>query len=123
MDYNMVLEILEIVGLLIVGGLGLYFKHSAKAQAMAKEVQEVIANITAKAVIFIREAEEKYHDTTNMGGVKFEEVVDRLYDLVPDGLKFMITREMIADMVQSTFDQIEEYVRLQLDGAIEELDK
>ena len=56
MDYNLVLEILEIVGLLIVGGLGLYFKHSAKAQKKAKEVQEVIDNITANAVIFIREA-------------------------------------------------------------------
>lgn len=123
MDYTMIIEVLEIIAMLVLGGLGLYFKHSSKAQAKAKEVQEVIANITAKAVIFIREAEEKYQDTTNAGGTKFEEVVSKLYDLVPDGLKFIITREMIADIVQSTFDQIEEYVRLQLDGAIEELDK
>ena len=119
MDYNLVLEILEIVGLLIVGGLGLYFKHSAKAQKKAKEVQEVIDNITANAVIFIREAEERYKDTTNMGGTKFEEVVDRLYDLDPEALKYIITRDMIADIVQSTFNQIEEYVKLQIDNAID----
>ena len=123
MEYNMIIEVIKLVCYLILGGLAIWFKASSKAQAKAKEVQEVIADITAKAVLFIKEAEVKYQDTTNMGGIKFNEVVDRLYNLVPQGLNVIITREMIADIVQSTFDQIEEYVKLQLEKAVNSNEK
>lgn len=115
MDYNQLLEILKTVVTLLLGGLALYFKFSTKAQTKAKQIQEAIADVTAKAVIFIKDAEEKYKDTTNMGGVKFNEVVNKLHDLIPDALKKIITRDMIAEIVQSTFDEIENYVKIQLD--------
>lgn len=123
MDYNTVLEVLKYIAIILCGGLSLYFKYSPKAQTKAKEVQEVIANITAQAVIFIKEAEEEYKDISKAGGRKFNDVVERLYGLVPEGLHMIITKEMIADIVQSTFDQIEEYVKLQLDNAIEMAEK
>ena len=118
-------EILSLVQSLIMlgcGGLALYFKFSTKAQTKAKEVQELVAQITAQAVVYIAEAERDYKDTTQSGGKKFEQVVNKLYDLVPDALHGIITKEMISEIVQSTFDEIQEYVRLQLDNAVDKIE-
>lgn len=117
-------EILSLIQSLIMlgcGGLALYFKFSTKAQTKAKEIQELIAQITAQAVVYIAEAEKDYKDTTQSGGKKFEQVVNKLYDLVPDALHGIITKEMISEIVQSTFDEIQEYVRLQLDEAVDKI--
>lgn len=118
-------EILSLIQSLIMlgcGGLALYFKFSTKAQTKAKEIQELIAQITAQAVVYIAEAEKDYKDTTQSGGKKFEQVVSKLYDLVPDELHGIITKEMISEIVQSTFDEIQEYVRLQLDNSIDKIE-
>lgn len=122
MNYELIIEVLKFVAYLIMGGLALYFKHSATAQTKGKQIQQTLAEVTAKAVIFIKEAEEEYHDTTEMGGEKFALVVARLHALVPVQLQGIITEKMIGDIVQSTFDEIEEYVRLQLDKTIESFD-
>lgn len=119
MELQTILEILQNGLTLLVGGLVLYFKFSSKAQTKAKQVQETIAQITAQAVIFIKEAEETYKDTTDKGGEKFEFVVNKLFDIVPAPLHSIITIDMIEDIVQSTFNEIEEYVKLQLDTVIE----
>lgn len=118
-------EILSLIQSLIMlgcGGLALYFKFSTKAQTKAKEIQELIAQITAQAVVYIAEAEKDYKDTTQSGGKKFEQVVNKLYDLVPDALHGIVTKEMISEIVQSTFDEIQEYVRLQLDNGIDKIE-
>lgn len=118
-------EILSFIQSLIMlgcGGLALYFKFSTKAQTKAKEVQALIAQITAQAVVYIAEAEKDYKDTTQSGGKKFEQVVSKLYDLVPDALHGIITKEMIVQIVQSTFDEIQEYVRLQLDKTVDKVE-
>lgn len=118
-------EILSLIQSLIMlgcGGLALYFKFSTKAQTKAKEIQELIAQITAQAVVYIAEAEKDYKDTTQSGGKKFEQVVSKLYDLVPDALHGIVTKEMISEIVQSTFDEIQEYVRLQLDNAVDKIE-
>lgn len=118
-------EILSLIQSLIMlgcGGLALYFKFSTKAQTKAKEIQELIAQITAQAVVYIAEAEKNYKDTTQSGGKKFEQVVSKLYDLVPDALHGIVTKEMISEIVQSTFDEIQEYVRLQLDNSIDKIE-
>ena len=118
-------EILSLIQSLIMlgcGGLALYFKFSTKAQTKAKEIQELIAQITAQAVVYIAEAEKDYKDTTQSGGKKFEQVVSKLYDLVPDALHGIITKEMISEIVKSTFDEIQEYVRLQLDNSIDKIE-
>lgn len=118
-------EILSLIQSLIMlgcGGLALYFKFSIKAQTKAKQVQELIAQITAQAVVYIAEAEKDYKDTTQSGGKKFEQVVNKLYNLVPDALHGIVTKEMISEIVQSTFDEIQEYVRLQLDNSIDKIE-
>lgn len=119
MNLETIYNILISLATLITGGFAIYFKTSKKAQEKAKEVQEVVAELTAKAVIYIKEAEENYKDTTKAGGKKFNEVVDRLYSLVPTAIKTVITRSMIEEIVQSTFKEIEEYVQLQLDNSID----
>lgn len=119
MNLETIYSILTTIATLLTGGFAIYLRTSKKAQEKAKEVQEVIAELTAKAVIYIKEAEENYKDTTKAGGKKFNEVVDRLYSLVPTAAKTIITRSMIEEIVQSTFKEIEEYVQLQLDKAVD----
>ena len=122
MNTQEILSTLQSIIMLLCGGLALYFKFSTKAKTKAKEVQEIIAQITAQAVVYIKQAEEDYKDATKAGGKKFEQVVNKLYDLVPDALYSIITRDMISEIVQSTFDEIQEYVRLQLDSAVDKVE-
>lgn len=122
MNTQEILSTLQSIIMLLCGGLALYFKFSTKAKTKAKEVQEIIAQITAQAVVYIKQAEEDYKDATKAGGKKFEQVVNKLYDLVPDALHSIITRDMISEIVQSTFDEIQEYVRLQLDSAVDKVE-
>ena len=121
MNMQQFLEILQTIITLLVGGLALYFKFSTKAQTKAKQVQKVIADIRANVVIYIRKAEENFNDTTNAGGKKFGQVVTKLYDLVPEGLNKIITKEMIKEIVQSTFNEIEEYTKLQFDEVVDKI--
>ena len=101
MDFQTIYNVLVTVVAITIGGLSLYLKTSAKAQT---------------------KAEEDYKDTTKKGGEKFEEVVDKLYSLVPDALKPIITEDRIKDIVQSTFDEVENYVKLQLDNTVDKVD-
>lgn len=121
MNMHEVFTTLQTIATLVCGGLALYFKFSTKAKTKAKEVQELVAKITAQAVVYIKVAEDTYKDTTKSGGKKFEEVVNKLYDLVPDALHTIITKEMIEEIVQSTFDEIEEYAKLQLDNQVDKI--
>jgi len=123
MDMQTILNYLQTIVTLIVGGIALYLKFSTKAQTKAKEIQQTIASITATAVVYIKDAEDKYKDTTKAGGQKFNYVVDKLYALVPEGLNKIITREMVEEIVQSTFNEIEEYVKLQLDNALDKTEE
>ena len=82
---------------------------------------DVEKEITVKAVVFIREAEENFNDTTKAGGKKFGQVVTKLYDLVPEGLNKIITKEMIEEIVQSTFNEIEKYAKLQFDKVVDKI--
>ena len=123
MNFQDIYNVLVTLVAVVVGGLSLYFKTSAKAQAKAKEVQDVMAMIMGEVVVYIRKAEEDYKDTTNSGGKKFNEVVNKLWSLVPVSLRPIITRQMIKDIVQSTFDEVENYVKLQLDETVDKLDE
>lgn len=116
---EMVLEVLKYVVIIGCGGLALWFKTSKSAKTKASEIQKVIAELATNAVVFINQAEKDYKDATKAGGEKFELVVTRLYDLIPDGINKIITRDMIAEMVQSTFDEMQKYAKEQLDKMAE----
>lgn len=114
MDINQVLDIVQGVAYVVLGGLVIWFKTSDIAQKKLKE-------ITAAAGQFIAEVEEAYKSTTTAGEQKFEEVVDSLYKLVPKPLKLFITEDMVREIVQSVFDEMKKYANSKLDEAVEQI--
>lgn len=79
-------------------------------------------SLIAVAQNAIAYAEEKYADATNAGGKKFECAIDFIYKTIPEPIRFIFPREMIAEIVQNTFDRIEEYALLQLKKADQKID-
>ena len=71
------------------------------------------------SIKYIAEAEEIFKDVSKAGGQKFSWVVDTLYGIVPPPLRVIITKKFIEKIVQSTFDGIEAYAKIQLDKAID----
>ena len=120
MDLQQVLSVLGTIGTIVLGALSIYLQTSKKAQNKAKEVAEKIGEITGQAIVFIAEAEKEYKDYT--GGEKFQKVVDQLYDLVPEGINMIITREMIEEIVQSTFDEVKRYTTAKLDETVNKVE-
>lgn len=120
MDLQAILSVLGTIGTVLLGALSIYLKTSAKAKTKAKEIADKIGEVTAQAVVFIANAEKEYKDWT--GGEKFTRVVDQLYASIPEGINMIITREMIEDIVQSTFDQIKEYTTAKMDETVEKIE-
>lgn len=120
MDLQTILSVLGTIGTILLGALSIYLKTSVKAKTKAKEIADKIGEVTAQAVVFIANAEKEYKDWT--GGEKFTRVVDQLYASIPEGINMIITREMIEDIVQSTFDQIKEYTTAKMDETVEKIE-
>lgn len=104
MNLDMILQIALPVLTIFLGALSAYFAQNEK--------------LRNSAVKYIAEAEEIYKYATKSGGSKFAFVVDTLYKLVPAPLKIVITRDLIEEIVQSTFDNIQEYAKIQMDKAV-----
>ena len=77
MEFQNILNLLQTVFSLIVAGIALYLKFSTNAQTKAKEVQEVIAEVTARAVIYIREAEENYNYFMS---ISIDDIIDDIFN-------------------------------------------
>ncbi|NCU30398.1 hypothetical protein EOM57_01185 [Candidatus Saccharibacteria bacterium] len=106
------LEVLKTLGLIILGGLSLYFQYN-------KKLQEKIKDVVVNAAMLIKKAEEIYKDSTKAGGEKFEYVVNQLHEMIPNPFNRIITKEMISNIVQSTFEEMEAYAKEQLDKVAE----
>lgn len=109
------LNIISTIAAVLLGGLSWYLKISATGEKAKKAVEETIKELTSKANDYIVEAEEVYVDTSKAGGQKFEYVVDALMKLIPDQLEIIITRDMVSEIVQKSFDAIEKYAQTQID--------
>ena len=105
MTPDMMINILQIVAYVVLGGLALYFQTNTKLQSFAND--------------YIAEAEKVYKDTTKTGGTKMNYVIDKLYELVPTYMKPFFPRELVQAIVQNAFDKIEDYTKLALDKAAE----
>ena len=58
-----------------------------------------------QAGIFINKAEEEYINVTKAGNLKFEYVLNALYDnVIPGPLKMFISRQMVSEIIQKVFD-------------------
>lgn len=75
--------------------------------------------LRGRSIKYIAEAEELYKDVTKAGGQKFSWVVDALHDLIPPPMRMIITKKCIERIVQSSFDTLENYAKMQLDMAVE----
>lgn len=105
MDFETLLNILSLIFMAVFGGLALWFKGNGTLSSLAAG--------------FIAEAEALYKDVTNSGGEKFNWVVERLYGVLPSALRPFIPKSLVESVVQSTFDAIERYAKLQLDKLTE----
>lgn len=96
--------------LLVLGAAALFY-YSSKKKELVVAAENAIA-----------QAENAYKDATNAGGRKFEYAVDLIYTSIPSPIRFLFPREMIANIVQTTFDRIEEYARIQVKKVSEKFD-
>ena len=85
----------------MIGAAALYFQYNTK--------------LNKKATEYINKAEELFKDSTKAGGIKFNWVVDKLYDILPAPMRLVFTKETITVLVQRTFDEIQSYAVKQLD--------
>lgn len=119
MEFNWI-EIIKAIALILFGGAIVYFKNSPKLQGKAKEVETWVEHLRGAAVEFIAQAEQEFVGTKR-GGEKFIWVVNALHNLLPDALRPFISKDLIADIVQSTFDLVEGYAKVQLDRVVDKV--
>jgi hypothetical protein len=107
MDY---MEILKTIQPLLVLVLTYLVSYLVKKIELTRRISTVIG-----------EAEVKYQEAQKAGKQKMGFAVDFLYKYVPVYLKPFITKELIAKMVQETFDETKRYVDSQLDKTADKI--
>ena len=98
------LETAKWLMLLLLGLAAAYYRTNGRLQG-------VIGNLIAQAEI-------AYGETRN-GEIKFRWVCDKVYSMVPMPLNAIITKRMVEGLVQSTFDVMAAYAKLQLDKLLD----
>lgn len=101
MDY---MQIALLVATIVFGFLATYLQTKTK--------------FMSKVVEYIAEAEDVFKDSTEAGGQKFEYVISLLMSIIPKPLQLILTRKVVSEIVQNTFDAIEGYAKTQLDKII-----
>ncbi len=99
-----IIEVLQWTGLLLFGMGMAYYRTNAKLQT--------------HIAFLISRAEEAFVGV-KVGGKRFAWVCDTLYNAVPLPLKAIITRQMIEQIVQGTFDAMAAYAKTQLDRLVD----
>ena len=94
------IEMLKWLALFTLGAASIYYQTNTK--------------ISCYVAKLIDEAEHVYEDTSKSGGEKFEWVVNALYGMIPMLLKPFITRQVLENLVQSTFVAMEQYALTQI---------
>lgn len=100
-------NVLVTVGYIVLGGVVAYYKGNATLQSKTAEVIKT-AECNLKGV--------------QRGGERFEWAVDYLYGVVPAPLRTFISRSVIENMVQATFDNMAEFAKEQLDKAVDAIE-
>lgn len=98
------LKALQWFMLLFLGMLVAYYRVNGR-------LQSVIGNLIAQA-------EQTYGEAKN-GGIKFRWVCNKVYSMVPIPLNAIITKQMVEGLVQSTFDAMAAYAKIQLDKLLD----
>lgn len=77
--------------------------------------------VTEEAAHQIAVAEEAFATMEKAGEKKMQYCIDALYDLIPAPVKLFLTRQMIGEIVQRVFDNVEKYKDAWIDKAASEL--
>ena len=77
--------------------------------------------VTEEAAHQIAVAEEAFSTVEHAGKQKMELCIDALYGLIPAQVRIFFTREMIGQIVQKVFDQVEKYKDVWIEKAASEL--
>lgn len=109
MEINVIINVIEIVLYIILGGVAIWFKTNAKIN---------------KAVNGLIDKAEDEFTGFKQGNEKFQAVVNWLHDLIPNYLKPFFPQKFIEALIQNAFEQSASYAKKQLDKVVDNvLDK
>ena len=77
--------------------------------------------VTEEAAHQIAVAEDVFATVEKAGEKKMQLCIDALYGMVPAPVKLFLTREMIGEIVQKVFDQVEKYKDVWIEAAAESI--
>ena len=112
------LEIIKAAVLILMGATVTYVRTNPKIQKEIAEVEKWLETIKAAAVAYIDRAEKEFKGS-GRGTEKRKWVVTMLYGLIPDKIKPFIDIEVVEDIVQATFDVVNDYAKQQLDKLVD----
>lgn len=109
MEIAVIMNVLEILLYIVLGGLALWFKTNSK-------INNAVNGLIAKA--------EEEFTGFKQGNEKFQAVVNWLYELVPAFLKPFFPKKFVEALIQNAFEQSAAYAKQQLDKVVDKvLDK
>lgn len=111
MDKAILINIIWAVVCAIIGIVAQFISAYLKAKGV----------VTEEAAHQIAVAEEAFSTVEHAGKQKMELCIDALYGLIPAQVRIFFTREMIGQIVQKVFDQVEKYKDVWVQAAAEKL--
>jgi transcriptional regulator len=111
MDKTLLINIIWAVVCAIIGIVAQFIYAYLKAKGVATE----------EAAHQIAVAEEAFSTVEHAGKQKMELCIDALYGLIPAQVRIFFTREMIGQIVQKVFDEVEKYKNVWIESSAEKL--
>lgn len=104
MDFSAIMNVLEILLYILLGGFVLWFKTNSK-------LNNAVNGLIAKA--------EEEFTGFKQGNEKFQAVVNWLYELIPAFLKPFFPKPFVEALIQNAFEQSAAYAKQQLDKFVD----
>ncbi len=109
MELTVIMNVIELVLYILLGGLALWFKTNSK-------INNAVNGLIAKA--------EQEFTGFKQGNERFQAVVKWIYDLIPNYLRPFFPQKFIEVLIQNAFEQSAAYAKQQLDKVVDKvLDK
>lgn len=109
MEMNVIINVIEIVLYIVLGGVAIWFKTNAKIN---------------KAVNGLIDRAEEEFTGFKQGNEKFQAVTNWIYEIIPSPLKPFFPKKFVEALIQNAFEQSASYAKKQLDKVVDKaLDK
>lgn len=106
MEINVIINVIEIVLYIILGGVAIWFKTNAKIN---------------KAVNGLIDKAEDEFTGFKQGNEKFQAVTDWIYKMIPAPLKPFFKKKFVEALIQNAFEQSASYAKKQLDKVVDKV--